>query len=1080
MGQSIRVNFHSHSTCSDGSMTPQRVAEAMADAGVQAAALTDHNTTEGLAPFAEALGRRGVAFITGAEITACDEPVLLHLLAYGFDPENPELQDLLRERRRPAAPPLEPAQIIGVIHRAGGTAFLAHPHTLGDQLDGRMAELRAAGLDGIEAIYEPYPEAMREKLIALARRHGLLVSAGSDFHGYDRAGLNRLCIDMPMEPWVAFREANRLPDLPAPAEKHTSPVGMIRRRIIQHPVVQWRRFSLRIIFPTLLAVGLFVLALFAFILPAFERNLLDRKREMIRELTNSAWSILAESEAESRSGVIARDEAQKRAISRIESLRYGKERKDYFWLTDMQPLMLMHPYRKDLNGTDLRGFVDVRGRKLFVEFAKVAQEKGEGYVEYYWQWKDNPDRVAPKQSFVKRFEPWGWVIGTGIYLDDVHDEIASFTSRLTWFSVGISAIVVLLLAFMTRESLSIERQRGRAEAELRESHEKYAALVEAATEGTLMVLDGRCAYANKTLCDMLGYSEQELSRMGIRDLFDAGGEGEPAVSMLEAMNEGRPAPASFEATMLGSGGRRIDVVLTPTRIAFAGKTGFIVAARDLTTRHGRADAERDTLLEELQTALLFLNEPLRNSARELASCDLQTPVRQAAELMTRRGRAALAVTSGPDAQVVGILTDRDLRERIIGTGADSSSPVAQVMSAPVAALPGTAAVFEAILTMQERGIHHLAVRGEDGRIIGIVRNTDLVQFHQYSSAVITSQIQRAESVGQIIAARERFPRLVKTLLDCGARPRNIARITSRLTDAIVDRLLELAAKQLGPAPCRYCFVALGSEGRGEQTLVTDQDNAIIYEDLEGEAATQAGAWFLKLGELVCAWLDQAGYALCTGKMMASNPRWCRPLSAWRQHFAAWISAANPNDLLEFSTFFDMRGVSGDRQLTADLRRFIHGAIADNPPFLLHFARNALLYKPPIGLFGQLVGEAGEGSQMISLKEASLTMVHFARLYALRHRLDETNTLDRLQKLNVLGVLKKPFYDEVIDAYSYILQMRLNRQAQLLADNQPADNLIDPKALNHMEQTMLKQAFGVVSSLRKKISYDFFGMSSPIG
>ena len=173
-------------------------------------------------------------------------------------------------------------------------------------------------------------------------------------------------------------------------------------------------------------------------------------------------------------------------LFRSESLRYGKERKDYFWLTDMQPLMLMHPYRKDLNGTDLRGFVDVRGRKLFVEFAKVAQEKGEGYVEYYWQWKDNPDRVAPKQSFVKRFEPWGWVIGTGIYLDDVHDEIASFTSRLTWFSVGISAIVVLLLAFMTRESLSIERQRGRAEAELRESHEKYAALVEAATEGTLM------------------------------------------------------------------------------------------------------------------------------------------------------------------------------------------------------------------------------------------------------------------------------------------------------------------------------------------------------------------------------------------------------------------------------------------------------------------------------------------------------------------------------------------------------------------------------------------------------------------
>lgn len=1083
MSAPVRVNFHCHSSFSDGSLPPEKLAHALADAGVRCAALVDHHSTQGLPAFVHAAARRGVATVTGVEISIREQPTPIHLLAYGFDPENSALQALLRQRAAGNSQPGDAADAIGVVHRAGGTVFLAHPQDLGDELEACVDELKAAGLDGLEAIYAPYPLPVRHRLEQLAARHGLLVSAGTDFHGFDRPGLNRLGVDMPLAHWLTFGQALRLPEEPdPPASAAASGNGLLRRRALGPPALHWRRFAVRIILPTLLTLALFLSTVFAFILPTMRQSLLDRKREMIRELTNAAWSILADSEREARTGVVDLAEAQRRAIARIQSLHYGRERKDYFWLTDGSPRMLMHPYRTDLNGADLTNFTDVNGRRLFVEFARVAREKGEGYVRYYWQWNDNPDRLVPKQSFVKHFPAWDWVIGTGIYLDDVNEEIDSLTSSLTWFSVGISAIAMLLLALVTRESLSLERRRGEAEADLRASYEKYAAMVEAATEGTLMVLDGQCAYANKTLCDMLGYSEQELSHMGVRGILpldDASAA--PTLALLEALEEGRPAPPAFEAELRGKDGQPVSVVLTLTRVAFAGRTGFIIVARDLgrSARLGRS-ADRDTTLEELQTALLFLNEPLGASAQTLHSCPPDTSVQAAAAMMSEAHCTALAVTEpGQPRRVVGIVTDRDIRQRAVSAGVELTRPVREVMSTPVIALPASAPVYEALLAMQENAIHHLVVQGDDGAPISVVRNTDLIQFHQYSSAVITSQIRKADSVPRIVEVRQRFPRMVSALLECGALPRNITRITSRLTDAIVDRLLTLAAADLGPAPAAFCFVALGSEGRAEQTLVTDQDNALIYVDPEARP-DHARDYFLALGRRACDMLAQAGYALCPGNIMAGNPHWCRPMSAWKKQAAQWITTANPQDLLEISTFFDLRPVVGEHALVTDLRRFIHETIAAHPSFLLHLAQTALSYRPPIGLFGQLVaGSSGPATNVLNLKEAALTLVHFARLYALQHRLDETNTLDRLHKLNELGVLKEPLYNETVDAYAFLVRLRLQRQNQAIADGRSPDNLLGLSALHQMDQTMLKQAFAVVSSVRRKISYDFLGMSSPI-
>ena len=163
--------------------------------------------------------------------------------------------------------------------------------------------------------------------------------------------------------------------------------------------------------------------------------------------------------------------------------------------------MIMHPYRTDLDGQDLSDFTDPRGVPIFVEFAELVRRKDEGYIDYVWQWNDDPQRIEPKESFVKGFEPWGWIIGTGIYTDDVKTEIARIERNLINTSLAISGAVILLLMFVLQQSLRIERERQEVVDELGESTERYHSLVEAASEGTLLIIDKRCRYANPTFLE---------------------------------------------------------------------------------------------------------------------------------------------------------------------------------------------------------------------------------------------------------------------------------------------------------------------------------------------------------------------------------------------------------------------------------------------------------------------------------------------------------------------------------------------------------------------------------------------------
>lgn len=374
-------------------------------------------------------------------------------------------------------------------------------------------------------------------------------------------------------------------------------------------------------------------------------------------------------------------------------------------------------------------------------------------------------------------------------------------------------------------------------------------------------------------------------------------------------------------------------------------------------------------------------------------------------------------------------------------------------------------------------MQHLAIADENWRIVGVVHNKDLIQFQRYGATVITREISRATGPDEVARNCQRAPEVVKALVESGARPRNITRMISSICDAAAERFIALAEAELGPPPAPFVFIAMGSHGRQEQTLFTDQDNAIIFANPgSADELTTATDYFLKLGAKVCGWLEQAGYPACRGGFMASNPRWCRPLSDWQARFSSWISRAEPQELLEFSIFFDFRAVHGDAGLASALRRHVHMELAQQPAFFPHLARTALRYSPPVRLIGNIYlgGSSAEHASQLDMKDTVMSLVDFARLYALRHAIDHTHTLDRLDTLTERAVVQATTTDEIAATYDFLMRLRLQRQLASIQVGQTPGNTIDLRHLRHTEEALLRQAFAQIGAIHKKITYDFLG------
>lgn len=329
-------------------------------------------------------------------------------------------------------------------------------------------------------------------------------------------------------------------------------------------------FFRRIVVPALLAIILFVVTVFAFVIPAFNKSAMQQKQSMLLELTNTAWSILQKYHHDQSSGLISLEEAQKKAIAEIEALRYGAEKKDYFWITDMTPAMIMHPYVQDLNGQSLTEFADPDGKKLFLEAREIAKTKGEGFVSYKWQFMDDSTNIVPKLSFVKVFEPWQWIIGTGVYIDDVEKEISSLTNKMILILVAISLLISLIIFFITYQSLEIEDKRQKAEIQLHESREKYKSLVESSTEGIILLLNNKISYSNAYIQTWLQYAADELDTLNINEII------EEVIPFEKGTLEQR-----VDVRLIKKDKSHTEAIMTILPVSFAEKEGLLLTFRDM-------------------------------------------------------------------------------------------------------------------------------------------------------------------------------------------------------------------------------------------------------------------------------------------------------------------------------------------------------------------------------------------------------------------------------------------------------------------------------------------------------------------
>ncbi len=461
----------------------------------------------------------------------------------------------------------------------------------------------------------------------------------------------------------------------------------------------------------------------------------------------------------------------------------------------------------------------------------------------------------------------------------------------------------------------------------------------------------------------------------------------------------------------------------------------------------------------------------------LVSCSFDNTIKQASQKMTKNKTSSIFIRD-ENKQITGIVTDSDLRKRVIAKGYDIEKPVSEIMSGSLITVDAESQAFEACLLLMKKSLNHLPVRNKSGKITGVLTQNDLLNAQGKSPYLLIKEIKSAVKFEQLENIHARLPEMLLDSIKNGVNTQNITKLITAFSDAILDKIIKFAIDEKGKPPCNFAFMVMGSEGRAEQTLKTDQDNAIVYEDIKDkELQEKAQNYFDELAIIICTWLDKAGFVFCEGNNMAMNPKWCKPLSVWQQYFFKWIHTADLEDLLHSSIFFDFKGAWGDTYLTDNLHTYLFKSLENWPGFFRHLTENALYVKPPLGFFRNFVVHSkGEHKDSFDLKMAILPIVDCARVYALKNKVKEANTLSRLFRLYTKDILTSEEYNDITQSYNYLMNLRFVKQVTAIIDEgKKPDNYINPKNLSRIDQTMLKEIFKRIENFQQKTNVEFIGV-----
>lgn len=458
--------------------------------------------------------------------------------------------------------------------------------------------------------------------------------------------------------------------------------------------------------------------------------------------------------------------------------------------------------------------------------------------------------------------------------------------------------------------------------------------------------------------------------------------------------------------------------------------------------------------------------------REAITVPPEMSVRDALNAMDVNRVGSIVVAQEPGRLPVGIFTLQDLLRRIALQNGDLDQPIENVMTRQLVSLKPHSTAFQAARMMASRNVRHLLVVDDDGRLAGIVSQNDLFALQRVGIKEISSEIAAAQDIDSLAHSAREIRRLTDNMLSQGIGAEQLTHLISTLNDFLTLRIIELTLAEFKLPEVNWCWIALGSEGRYEQTFSTDQDNGIIF-----ECAPEAAEWIrqqlVPFAQAVNRKLDACGFPLCKGNIMAGNPMWCMSLDEWRRKFSGWIRVAEPEALLFASIFFDFRPLYGDESLSNSLREWLIEACDASPIFLRHMAANALRCRPPLGIIRDFVfDKSPDFPHTIDLKMyGSWPFVDSARIFALAHGMPHTSTSQRLR-----SVTKKMNYsaDEVaafIDSFYYVQLLRLRHQHEM-QEQEGGANRIDPDDLNELERQILKEAFKQARKLQSRLRLDY--------
>lgn len=475
-----------------------------------------------------------------------------------------------------------------------------------------------------------------------------------------------------------------------------------------------------------------------------------------------------------------------------------------------------------------------------------------------------------------------------------------------------------------------------------------------------------------------------------------------------------------------------------------------------------------------------LASPLKSIVRrDPVTVPPDTPIRTVLERM-KALRIGSVVIAGAAGEPLGIFTERDVLDRIALAGIPQTATIDQAMTPKPFSLPGSAPMFEAAQAMARFRFRHVLVMEED-KLIGVVSERDLFTLQRLSLGEIAKAIEQSDTADALAHAAREIGKLAGALLAQGVGAEQLTQFVTTLNDAVAARALVLAARTCPPPDLPWCWIGLGSEGRMEQTLATDQDNAIIFQPPEGADIDAVRQKFLVFAGMANGILDQCGFPLCKGEIMAKNPKWCLTPAEWRKTFLDWLVTPQPEALLNAAIFFDFRALAGDASLAAQLRDWLSEQLPSRSMFFLLMAQNAVQVRPPLGVLRDFVSDDTELPGTVDLKKfGARTFVDAARIFALLHGVSAPNTAERIRLAAPKMRMHADEAAAIIDSFHFIQLLRLRNQEELHhggADDERSEkalfpNRINPDELNALDRRILKEALRQARKLQSRLELDF--------